>query len=103
VFTVVDAAEATAARESLGVGAGDEQSERLSPDECGQDELLGRSDPLPGDPNGRTDNAKGEPVGGCLVATGLPMWFPHDWDALGLQPKRVPVDPGIPQYGRPAS
>jgi len=42
-------------------------------------------------------------VGGCLVATGLPMWFPHDWDALGLQPKRVPVDPGIPQYGRPAS
>jgi len=84
VFTVVDAAEATAARESLGVGAGDEQSERLSPDGCGQDELLGRSDPLPGDPIGQTENTWGEPVGG-FSQKGRPMWFPHDWDASRLR------------------
>jgi hypothetical protein len=34
-------------------------------------------------------------VGGCLVATGLPTWFPHDWDALGLQPKGVSVSSGL--------
>jgi hypothetical protein len=23
------------------------------------------------------------------------MWFPHDWDALGLQPKGVPVSSAL--------
>jgi len=101
VFTVVDAAEATAARESLGVGAGDEQSERLSPDECGQDELLGRSDPLPGDPIGQTENTWGEPVGG-FPKKGDPCGSPTTGTPLGCGLRR-PSRSCIPQYARPGA
>jgi hypothetical protein len=27
------------------------------------------------------------------------MWFPHDWDALGLQPKGVPVSSAFRNKG----
>jgi len=61
--------------------------------------LLGRSDPLPGDPIGQTENAEAEPLGGCRkrATQVVPPWLGR----LRAAAERRPSQFCIPQYARP--